>query len=113
MQEVYLGLYTRGDNDLPSALHDERIHGQEPIDELQALPEGESLAAGEGWLRYPELHAANQQRFSALSGCRFPHAKHLLVLGKAEFSAHGAVQPHELELAYLRHKVAEKPTPKV
>ncbi len=105
LHEVYLGLYARRSNGLPQALAVERLHGQGVIEELKQHEKLSSTAAGEGWRRYPELYAANKSLLGARSVVRYPNARYLLQL--AERSA--AVAPQDIQPAYLRQKVAERP----
>jgi len=64
-----------------------------------------SIAAGYGWHRYPQLLAANEPLVGGQSDVLYPRAAYLLVL--ADISA--AVLPQDIQPAYLRQKVAEKP----
>jgi len=107
MNEVYLGLYERGDNDLPIPLGDERLQGQGNIEELSA-PDAKFVLAGEGWQRYPGLAAANTAGVVVHSDVLFPRAQFLLTMADQAT----ALEPRAIEPAYLRQKVAEKPTPK-
>jgi len=105
MSEVYLGIY-RLESGMPVEVVPERLQIIELIRELQDEVEGRRLAAGFGWQRYPELLAANQHFFSATSTVLYPRATFLLGL-----AADGtAVKPQDIVPAYLRQKVAEKPT---
>ncbi len=108
MNEVYLGIYKRGDADLPTALVPERLHGTGPIAELDVLA-GDVVAAGIGWQRYPELLAANRDSISRVEDILFPRAVDLLAIGAAALPEGAAIEPQHVMPAYLRHKVAEKP----
>ena len=105
MQEVYMGLYARGAHNLPQPICDERLQSQDIIEELRRGDRSSSFAAGQGWQRYPKLLAANESVLGGQSPVLYPHAANLLKL--AELSA--AIQPEEIQPAYLRQKVAEKP----
>ncbi len=105
MNEVYLGLFARGNDEKPMPLIPERLHGQEVISEFSGESNTLRISAGQGWQRYPELWAVNEPCFSASSGILYPRAKYLLAL--ADLGE--AVHPKDIEPAYLRQKVAEKP----
>lgn len=109
MNEVYLGLFTRGDDDVPEPAAAERLHGQGAIAELAEPGFRDVIAAGGGWQRYPELLSANRPRLPALSESLYPRASYLLPLGTRALQASGACDPAALVPAYLRQKVAEKP----
>ena len=109
MHEAYLGIYGRGDADLPIANHPERLCAQGVIAELDGTAEGPRLAAGFGWQRYPELLATNRGRFDAVVDILHPRARYLLALGAAGLRAGAALEPRAVEPAYLRQKVAQKP----
>lgn len=109
MGEVYLGCFNRGENGLPVAAADERLHGQAEIAELALSASDQWVAAGAGWRLSPVLAAANQSFLQRTSAIEHPRARYLLELGANEWSHGRAVEPHLLEPAYLRHKVAEKP----
>ena len=105
MNEVYLGLYARGEEGVPVAMTAERLHRQEAIEEFSADHVDQRVAAGDGWRRYPDLLAINESRFSDQSSVLFPHAKYLLRL--ADLNA--AIEPRDISPSYLRQKVAEAP----
>ncbi len=105
MNEVYLGLYARGDDGLPELIVDERLQAQERIAELDSEGKDDRIAAGEGWRRYPGLMAVNKALFSGESSVLYPRAEYLL--GLAEKLP--AIEPKNIAPAYLRQKVAEKP----
>lgn len=109
MQEVYLGIYQRGDNDLPVPSIPERLHGLSAIAELESPADHRRLGAGYGWQRYPELLVANRDRVTSIVDVLYPHASDLLGLAVIAHEARGAVDPQNISPAYLRHKVAEKP----
>ncbi len=107
LHEVYLGLYERGTDDLPRAICDERLQAEGVIAELSGSERHRTLAAGEGWQRYPGLFAVNKAALAGPPTVQYPRASFLLAL--SDLSA--AIQPAGIQPAYLRHKVAEKPTP--
>lgn len=109
MQEVYLGIYQRDDNDLPVPSIPERLHGLSAIAELEPCTDHRRLGAGYGWQRYPELLVANRDRVTSIVDVLHPHASDLLGLATVAYEARGAVDPQNISPAYLRHKVAEKP----
>ncbi len=109
MNEVYLGLYCRGDNDNPVAMAAERLHGHELIDELAASGKESRVAAGFGWQRYPNIWAVNKQNFSTASDVHYPCARFLLTLGAAALEQGRFLLPQDIAPAYLRQKVAQEP----
>jgi tRNA threonylcarbamoyladenosine biosynthesis protein TsaB len=105
MQEVYLGIFARGCDDLPSPICDERLQNQEAIAGFDETGMMRRIAAGYGWQRYPNLMNLNRSFFREESNVLFPRARYLLALaGTAE-----AVAPENIDPAYLRKKVAQKP----
>ena len=105
LNEVYLGLYERGADGLPIAIGDERLHAAGAIDELSRGEPHSTLAAGQGWERYPGLFAANAEWLAGKPHVFYPRARYLLGLSKLA----SAIDAPDLKPAYLRHKVAEKP----
>ena len=110
MSEVYSGRFARGDDDLPIAMGKEVLHGQTVMPELDDNPAAVRLAAGYGWTRYPDLFAANQEKFTRFTDVLHPVARFLLPIGAAGVADGAAIEPEELMPAYLRNKVAE-PSP--
>jgi tRNA threonylcarbamoyladenosine biosynthesis protein TsaB len=108
MNEVYLGLFERGDSGLPVSLGKEEI----VVTGALSIAAVEYAAAGAGWDRYPELKAANQGNIFAQVPVLYPDARHLLALGRHAFDAGEGVAPASLAPAYLRTKVAEIPASK-
>ena len=106
--EVYLGLYSAGNDGLPAPVSAEMLHGSAPIAELQ---QGGWTAAGAGWQRYPGLREANRDRLSGFSDVTLPRAIYLLACGAAAWEAGAAIDPGELVPAYIRMQVAATPTP--
>jgi len=111
MQEVYLGIYLRGENDLPEPSVSERLHGLSVIAELESSSDRSRFGAGYGWQRYPELLVANRDRVTNVVDILHPHASDLLGLATIALEKGGAIEPQNISPAYLRHKVAEKPGP--
>jgi len=111
MQQVYLGIYSPGDDGLPVEKAPERLHDLEPINELEIPSDARRVAAGFGWQRYPELLVANRDRISAVSEVLHPCASDLLGMAKVAIANRQAVEPQDIVPTYLRQKVAEKPTP--
>lgn len=109
LHEVYLGLYARGEDDLPHAICDERLQGEGAIGELSRRDRPMTVAAGLGWQRYPGLFTLNVQWLSQQSAVHNPRARYLLSLSDPS----AAVDAADIQPAYLRHKVAEKPGPQV
>lgn len=110
MNEVYLGAYSRGDANLPDPMFPECLHGQGLIDRLEPSDSRGRLAAGYGWQRYPALAAANDSLIESISGPRYPRALYLLPLGAIALQNGASVNPQDISPAYLRQKVAEKPS---
>ena len=104
MSEVYLGLYERGADDLPKPVCGERLQGNSIIEELSNV-DGRYTIAGHGWQRYPELVATNTAWIDTHSEVLFPRAVQLLRLSEQSH----AIDPKDIQPAYLRQKVAEKP----
>ncbi len=111
MNEVYLGAYRRGDANCPDPIFPERLHGQLPIDELNPDDARGRIAAGFGWQRYQHLAAVNEALFESVSDILHPNARFLLPLGALALQNGEVVDPQDLIPAYLRHKVADKPSP--
>jgi tRNA threonylcarbamoyladenosine biosynthesis protein TsaB len=105
LQEVYLGLYERGADGLPRAICDERLQGEAVIKELSQGDRHSTLAAGQGWQRYPRLFALNEQWLNGQPAVHFPRARYLLSLSNLS----AAIEAADVQPAYLRQKVAEKP----
>jgi len=110
MNEVYLGAYSRGEVDLPEPIFPECLHGQGLIDRLHSSDSGGRLAAGHGWRRYPALFAANDSLVESISETCYPRAQFLLPLGANALQNGVSVNPEDISPAYLRHKVAQKPS---
>ena len=111
MHEVYLGIYRRDADGMPIEVGAEHLHGLGKIDACGTDLEGSRVAAGFGWQRYPELLAANQASFAQVTDTQHPMARYLLEQGAARLKNGLAVAPQDVVPAYLRQKVAEKPTP--
>jgi tRNA threonylcarbamoyladenosine biosynthesis protein TsaB len=109
MSEVYLGLFARGLDGLPSPICEERLHGVGEIAEIEKRNAGGVVAAGYGWIRYPEQLTANAAYLPQGPSVLYPQAKFLLRLSESQ----PAISPQRIEPAYLRQKVAEKSRPKV
>jgi len=104
MNEVYLGLFSRGSNNLPQPVSDERLQGNSVIEELSG-DDTHYAIAGQGWQRYPELLKTNKTWIGEQSDVLLPRATYLLAL--SEFSS--AIDPIAIQPAYLRQKVAATP----
>lgn len=107
MNQVYLGLYRRGGEELVSEIVPERLQGQGRIDEIAG--EDRVVAAGSGWQRYPALLEANRGAIASISDVRHPHAAALLALGETAVASGSTVSPEQVSPAYLRQEVAERP----
>ena len=105
MNEVYLGLFARRDDDLSVPLCNERLQIQEAIAELDETGMMRRIAAGYGWQRYPNLMNLNRSFFREESSVLYPRARYLLTLARTA----NAVAPQDINPAYLRKKVAAIP----
>ena len=105
MNEVYLGLFERGKDDLPVVIGEERLQPQEVLAEFNETGMMRRIAAGYGWQRYPNLMNLNRSFFCEESSVLYPRARYLLALAANA----KAVAPQDVEPEYLRRKVAEKP----
>ena len=109
MNEVYLGAFRKGDDELPELKFAERLHGHMIIDELEAVNAERRVAAGSGWQRYPEIAAINAGLIGEQVNILHPRARFLLAPGADALQRGQSVDPADVVPAYLRHKVAEKP----
>ena len=110
MNEVYLGVYERGDDGLPSPRVAERLQVIDTIPELEPATATGRVAAGFGWQRYPDLLEINRDRLAFDTGIPHPRAVDLLGLGARLVQSGKTVLPQDVVPAYLRQKVAEKPS---
>lgn len=106
MHEVYVGRYARASDDLPVAVAEDEIC---PIGELAGLCDSYT-AAGGAWKKFPQLQQANQRWVGAYASVVLPRARFLLQLGAQGVRSGAAIAPELLRPAYIRVKVAEKPT---
>jgi len=106
MNEVYLGVYRLNNAEVEEVMP-ERLQTADVIGDLTEKNTVGRVAAGFGWQRYPDLYAVNQHLFTAASDVLHPRAKFLLGLA----ATGSAIRPQDIVPAYLRQKVAEKPTP--
>ena len=109
MNEVYLGIFSRGAAGEPVAMSAEVLHGHEIINDLAVSGAAARIAAGQGWQRYPKLMAINKQHFYGESDVLYPRGRFLLTLGAAALAQGDFLLPQDIAPAYLRNKVAEKP----
>jgi tRNA threonylcarbamoyladenosine biosynthesis protein TsaB len=112
MNEVYLGAYRRGDANRPEPIIAERLQGQQLIEEIATDGMAGRVAAGFGWQRYPALLSINKSSFRSCTEILYPRANYLLSLGALAVESGETIDPQDLVPAYLRHKVAEKPSDK-
>jgi tRNA threonylcarbamoyladenosine biosynthesis protein TsaB len=110
MNEVYLCAYRRGDENIPNPIFPERLHGQALIAELEESPAEGRVAAGFGWQRYPQLAALNESLLQERLDLLHPRARFLLPLAAVSLQAGNIIDPKDIMPAYLRNKVAEKPS---
>ena len=110
MNEVYLGIFERGPGGLPVARAAERLQAIGVIPELDPEKASGRVAAGFGWQRYPQLLESNRERIGDAADVTHPRAVDLLALGADIVRAGKTVAPQDVVPAYLRQKVAEKPS---
>lgn len=111
MQQVYLGIYAPNADGAPEEKTPERLHDLAVIEDIDPAGVSTRAAAGFGWQRYPELLVANRDRITEVSEVLHPHSTDLLTLGQVAMAAGNAIAPQDINPAYLRQKVAEKPGP--
>lgn len=105
MSEVYLGLFARGAANIPQPIGSEYLQGQCVIEGFSSGDQAFTVA-GRGWERYPELAVINAQWIGEQSAVLYPRAAWLLALADSAT----AIDPKDIQPAYLRQKVAERPT---
>jgi tRNA threonylcarbamoyladenosine biosynthesis protein TsaB len=110
MGEVYLGCYLCDADAGMTTVATERLHGDGEISELVGGGRNDWIVAGAGWTSLPKLLENNRDWIGGQSGVLHPRGKYLLQLGAPAFRQDGGLPPEKLELAYLRHKVAEIPS---
>jgi len=106
MQEVYLGVY-KVDGSNVTSIVPERLQRSEAIAEL--VDNEGCIAAGYGWQRYPDLLQANLTNLRGLAKVLYPRARFLLSLGVNAFELGNWIAAEDVNPAYLRQQVAEKP----
>ena len=106
MNEIYLGRFSAGPNDLPIVETSEQICKAGKIKGLDST----YVAAGGGWKRYSALTQLNQERIRVRADIDHPRARYLLGLGLQAYQNEQSVAPESLVPAYLRNKVAEVPS---
>lgn len=106
MNEIYLAHYRKGADGLPDVVGEESITA---VGEL-TIADTSYAAAGGAWEHYPDLVEANQPNILAQLPISVPRARHLLPQGLSMIEAGQAIAPEMLTPAYLRMKVAEKPS---
>ena len=89
------------------------IANMQVIDEIPELDPATAkgrVVAGFGWRRYPDLLEMNRDRTGGEAGIQHPRARDLLGLGERIVRTGKTVLPQDVVPAYLRQKVAEKPS---
>lgn len=104
MNEVYLGLFSRGEDNLPVLHGGETLYGGGLIDGLRQHDSNTISAAGAGWSRYPQYFAQIEDNIGGRSAVDYPTARYLLRLSESV----APIRPVDVEPAYIRDKVAEK-----
>ena len=109
MDQVYLGQYRRGTDQLPVGIGVVRLHDvAEPI----AVGDDDAVvAAGGGWSRYPELSTTGARVPDRFDAARHPRARFLIQSGKERLADGKSVSPDELIPDYVRREVAKAPDP--
>ncbi len=107
MHEVYVGQFRRGGDGLPVATGEEEIRGIAAFADI----EGQYVAAGAAWEKFPKLLEENRERIHEVAGISLPRARYLLACGARIFRDGGAIPADALTPSYIRVKVAEKPAP--
>lgn len=106
MNEIYLAGYRRG---AEGAAEITRVEAIVAVGEL-TVTDTPYAAAGAAWERYPGLVSANAENIAELLPITLPRAKHLLRAGQVMVKSGHAISAEALSPAYLRTKVAEKPS---
>ena len=106
MNQVYAGEFFCDEEDLPAIDGEERIVASN-FSFDSAAP---FVAAGQGWQRYPDLLDGNRDALTRVSAVGLPRARFLLPGGRVAWAGGKAVDPADIVPAYLRSKVAEKPS---
>ena len=100
MGEVYRAQYRREERGLPV------LEGDTVLRDSQSLEVAkDAVCAGGGWSRYPAMQDALPAAATIVPVSE-PHAAYLLACGRRALDAGGAVDPMNLELAYVRQQVA-------
>ena len=76
MNEVYLAAFSRGGDGMPTAEGEVTLH--KVTERLGTIAEGNVLAAGAGWQRYPELFEINAGMRAGQVDIHYPNARFLL-----------------------------------
>lgn len=105
MHEVYIGRFGSDSDGLPIAEGAEEIQRIGPLRGL----DGQYVAAGDAWRRYPQLLEHNRERIGEVAAISVPRARYLLSVGGRDFRAGAAIPPEALIPSYIRVKVADKP----
>ena len=106
MDEIYLGRYHAGANDLPVVEVSEQICEVGRFEDLDSS----YVAVGAGWKKYPQLAQLNHKHIRVQAEPDHPRARFVLRLGREAYQNEQFVAPDALVPAYLRLKVAEVPT---
>ena len=110
MNEVYLGMFREDDDRQAVVVGEEILHAVTKIDGLVELSASGLLAAGKAWQKYPKFLELNRNAISDVVEVYYPNARYLLTLGAKGLTLDNAVKPENLVPAYIRMKVAEKPS---
>lgn len=107
MGDVYLATFAADDLGVPVAVGEAVLHkASEPVGHYI---EGDTIAAGAGWDRCPELGEAARTSALDVAEIRFPRARFLLPGGLRDWQAGKAIRPEQLEPEYVRTQVARIP----
>ncbi len=100
MNEIYWAVYRRDEAGLAVACGPEQLTADEAVE----LPPRVDCGAGHGWLEKLRAAADFDVDFALL-----PDARSMLGLARRQVEAAAVVAAEQIEMNYLRNKVAEKP----
>ena len=107
MGEVYLAAFA-ADN-LGNPVADGEVVLHKASDAIDAWADSDTIAAGAGWERCPELGKAARASGLDVADIHFPKARFLLPGGLRDWESGNAIAPEALEPAYIRTQVASIP----
>ncbi len=102
MDEIYWAVYRRDESGLAVACDAERLSVVDAIE----IPAGVDCGAGHGW-----LEALRSRAGFAVDAELLPNAASMLGLAQRQIDAGAAIAAENIEMNYLRNRVAEKSAP--